>query len=214
MTEFKLTQRRQTQQSSSYSRKAQTRIVKNTASLLGGIFLSETLLSGTKLIARCLCQSVVSLVLIGVFLISGPAFAVDLVKVDKSKRRMYLIEQGQVIKEYRIALGENPKGHKQQEGDNRTPEGKYVLQYYSNDSSFYRSVHISYPNRQDRQSAQQRGVSPGGEIKIHGLRDGERRPPQFVQSFDWTNGCIAITNQEMDEFLSLVKMGTDIEIEW
>ena len=140
--------------------------------------------------------------------------AVDLVKVDKSKRRMYLMDNGEVVKEYRIALGANPKGHKQEEGDNRTPEGDYTLDYVINDSAFYRSVHISYPDVIDRLDAHRRGVSPGGEIKIHGLKNGETQSPQFIQSFDWTNGCIAITNEEMDEFIKLVKMGTPITIEW
>ncbi len=96
--------------------------------------------------------------------------AVDLVKVDKSKRRMYLMDNGEVVKEYRIALGANPKGHKQEEGDNRTPEGDYTLDYVINDSAFYRSVHISYPDVIDRLEAHRRGVSPGGEIKIHGTQ--------------------------------------------
>lgn len=147
--------------------------------------------------------------------LSLPALAqVDLVKVDKSKRRLYLMQGETVIREYRIALGKNPQGHKLQEGDHRTPEGDYTLDYVSEESAFYRSVHISYPNETDLAQARERGVSPGGDIKIHGLRDGEPRPPQFIQSFDWTNGCIALTNAEMDEFIRLVKMGTPIHIEW
>lgn len=139
---------------------------------------------------------------------------VDVVKVDKSKRRLYLISGDQVLREYRIALGKQPKGHKVQEGDQRTPEGVYTLDYITEDSTYYRSVHISYPNWDDVKVAKQLGVSPGGEIKIHGLRNGEQRDPKFVQSFDWTNGCIALTNTEMDEFIRLVKMGTPIHIEW
>ena len=104
------------------------------------------------------------------------------------------MENGEVVKEYRIALGANPKGHKQEEGDNRTPEGDYTLDYVINDSAFYRSVHISYPDAIDRLEAHRRGVAPGGAIKIHGLKNGETQSPQFIQSFDWTNGCIAITN--------------------
>ncbi|AXT73340.1 murein L,D-transpeptidase family protein [Vibrio sp. dhg] len=140
--------------------------------------------------------------------------AVDLVKVDKSKRRMYLMEEGAVVKEYRIALGANPKGHKQEEGDNRTPEGDYTLDYVIYDSAFYRSVHISYPDPIDTLEAHRRGVYPGGNIKIHGLKNGETQDPSFIQSFDWTNGCIAITNEEMDEFIQLVRRGTPITIEW
>ncbi len=139
---------------------------------------------------------------------------VDLVNVDKSKRRMYLMEDGSVLKEFRIALGANPKGHKRQEGDRRTPEGKYTLDYILNDSAFYRSVHISYPNVVDTLEAHRLGVDPGGNIKIHGLKNGETLDPSFIQSFDWTHGCIAITNEEMDEFIRLVPMGTPITIEW
>ncbi|EKO3485961.1 L,D-transpeptidase family protein [Vibrio fluvialis] len=139
---------------------------------------------------------------------------VELVKVDKSKRRMYLIDDGQVIREFRIALGKSPKGHKQQEGDQRTPEGRYYLDFVTEHSHFYRSMHISYPNLRDKHHAETLGVDPGGEIKIHGLKTGYAGSPEFIQSFDWTNGCIAITNQEMDEFLSLVKIGTPIEIQW
>jgi len=139
---------------------------------------------------------------------------VDLVKVDKSKRRMYLLSQGDVVKEYRIALGKSPKGHKQQEGDQRTPEGRYYLDYITRDSAFHRSMHISYPNLTDKRRAQAANIDPGGAIKVHGLKGDFDGDPQFIQSFDWTNGCIALTNEEMDEFLGLVRIGTPIEIEW
>ncbi|CAK2091008.1 L,D-transpeptidase family protein [Vibrio crassostreae] len=139
---------------------------------------------------------------------------VTLVKVDKSKRRMYLLKGEEVIQEFRIALGKQPKGHKRFEGDNRTPEGEYQLDYVMKESDFYRSVHINYPQPSDMQWAEQNDVDPGGNIKIHGIKNGEHRSPSFIQSFDWTDGCIALTNQDMDEFLQLVKMGTPIHIEW
>ncbi len=139
---------------------------------------------------------------------------VDLVKVDKSKRRMYLMDGEQVVREYRVALGQSPKGHKRQEGDQKTPEGRYYLDFIIEDSQYYKSIHISYPNLRDRTYARVNNLDPGGDIKIHGLKNGERRPANYVQSFDWTDGCIAITNQEMDELLSLVTIGTPIEIVW
>jgi len=152
------------------------------------------------------------------FLISlfcAPALAaVDLVKVDKSKRRMYLLKDDEIIREYRIALGKRPRGHKVREGDSRTPEGRYQLDFVMNDSDFYRSIHITYPNQHDVDYSHRLGYRPGGNIKIHGLKNGDKVNPDFVQSFDWTNGCIAITNEEMDEFLSLVQAGTPIDIEW
>jgi murein L,D-transpeptidase YafK len=144
-----------------------------------------------------------------------PAHAgVDLVKVDKSKNRMYLFDDGHLIKEYHVALGANPNGHKQQEGDEKTPEGVYTLDYKKEDSSFYRAMHISYPNEIDKASARRLGVSPGGFIMIHGQRNWLGWLAPITQQFNWTNGCIALTNSEMDEFIELVNVGTKIEIEW
>lgn len=139
---------------------------------------------------------------------------VDLVKVDKSKRRMYLLENNHILREYRIALGKNPQGHKQHEGDKKTPEGQYTLDYIVPNSQFYKAMHISYPNKQDLSRANTQGVSPGGGISIHGLMNGDQRDPRFIQSFDWTNGCIAISNTDMDDFLAQVQVGTPILIEW
>jgi len=137
---------------------------------------------------------------------------VDLVKVEKSERRMYLIAGDEVVRSYRIALGGNPKGHKRREGDQRTPEGEYTLDYIKEDSAFHRAMHISYPNEADIENARQNGYSPGGFIMVHGQREGLGFRPSIVQKFDWTDGCIALTNTEMDEFLSLVKVGTKIRI--
>ncbi|MGF1719500.1 L,D-transpeptidase family protein [Vibrio kyushuensis] len=140
--------------------------------------------------------------------------SIDLVKVDKSKRRMYLIKHDVIVHEFRIALGARPKGHKLWEGDQRTPEGTYLLDFVIDESAFYRSIHIDYPNQTDINWAQHKGIDPGGDIKIHGLKNGDQRRPEYIQSFDWTNGCIAITNDEMDILLSIVKAGTPILIEW
>ncbi|TLU65670.1 hypothetical protein FE810_06990 [Thalassotalea litorea] len=139
---------------------------------------------------------------------------VDLVKVDKSKNLMYLIKQGEVVRQYHIALGENPKGHKQRQGDERTPEGRYILDYKKEDSSFYRAMHISYPNEVDLANAKQNGVSAGGLIMIHGQKNGREKLAPITQQYNWTDGCIALTNEEMDEFMALVNVGTPIEIEW
>jgi murein L,D-transpeptidase YafK len=139
---------------------------------------------------------------------------VDLVKVDKSKRRLYLLKDGKIIRSYRIALGANPKGHKQREGDNKTPEGRYYLDFVNQDSRFYKAIHVSYPNSADKLYAARHGFSAGGAINIHGLKNDDEQDPGFVQSFDWTNGCIALTNRQIDEFLKLVPLGTPIDIEW
>ncbi|QSX31590.1 L,D-transpeptidase family protein [Shewanella cyperi] len=139
---------------------------------------------------------------------------VDLVKVDKSERKMVLLSGGQPVKTYRIALGANPQGHKQQEGDERTPEGLYRLDYKKEDSRFYRAMHISYPNAVDKISAKARGVESGGFIMVHGQRNWLGWLAPISQRFDWTDGCIALTNAEMDEFMALVDVGTEIQIEW
>ena len=139
---------------------------------------------------------------------------IDLVKVDKSERKMYLLSKNKVIKEYRIALGDAPKGHKNQEGDERTPEGLYTLDYKKEDSAYYRSMHISYPNQTDREKAKKLGVSPGGFIMIHGQKEEPGRLSSYSKRYDWTDGCIAISNDEMDEFMHLVSTGTSIHIEW
>ncbi|NIY84909.1 L,D-transpeptidase family protein [Vibrio hepatarius] len=148
-------------------------------------------------------------------IVCTPSFAtVDLIKVDKSKRRMYLVKENEIIREFRVALGKQPKGHKAQEGDQRTPEGLYYLDFILEDSQYYRSVHITYPNDQDIENARRHNLNPGGNIKIHGLKNGETKSASYIQSFDWTDGCIALSNQEMDEFIQLVDVGTPIEIYW
>jgi len=139
---------------------------------------------------------------------------IDLVKVDKSENRMYLLENEKVIKEYHVAFGGSPKGHKEQEGDQKTPEGLYTLDYKKEDSSFYRAMHVSYPNQADLDNAKSKGVSAGGFIMVHGQKNRLGWLSSITQQFNWTNGCIALTNKEMDEFMSLVKVGTKIEIQW
>ncbi|MDN3652236.1 L,D-transpeptidase family protein [Thalassotalea ponticola] len=139
---------------------------------------------------------------------------VDLVKVDKSARVMYLMAGEDVVKQYHIALGASPKGHKVKEGDSKTPEGEYILDYKKEDSQFYRAMHISYPNAKDKARARMLGVDPGGFIMVHGQRNGDRRDAKRRQRFNWTDGCIALTNEQMDEFMALVETGTRIHIEW
>ena len=148
-------------------------------------------------------------------IVSCSCFAdIDLVKVDKSENKMFLLEKGKVIKEYHVAFGGSPKGHKEQEGDQKTPEGTYTLDYKKEDSSFYRAMHISYPNKSDLEHAKSKGVSAGGFIMVHGQRNWLSWFSPFTQRFNWTNGCIALTNTEMDEFMNLVNVGTQIEIQW
>lgn len=148
-------------------------------------------------------------------LLSPLALAVpkaDFVLVKKSERKLYLLDHGKPIKEYRIALGKAPKGHKMREGDKRTPEGRYVLDFKNENSEYYKSIRISYPNRVDAALARQFGYKPGGAIMIHGQREVSEYSPYVMQAFNWTDGCIAVTNEEMDEIWSAVEVGTPIEI--
>ena len=149
-----------------------------------------------------------------VFFISSIVMAdsADSVLVDKSDEKLYLLKDGAVIAEYSVAFGANPVGHKQQAGDERTPEGRYILDYKKADSDYYKAIHISYPNEQDKQSAASRGQDPGGAIMIHGQRNWFGWLSFITQQFNWTDGCIAVTNDEMDEIWRLVPVNTPIEI--
>lgn len=136
----------------------------------------------------------------------------DEIVVYKAKHVMYLLRNGRILKKYRIALGKNPVGHKLQWGDNRTPEGKYRIDLKNGQSSFYRSIRISYPDATDSDVASALDINPGDWIMIHGMPNG-RGPAQVGHpSRDWTNGCIAVTNAEMSEIWNLVRIGTPISI--
>lgn len=141
-----------------------------------------------------------------------PSIVIDRVFVDKSDRVLKLMSDGKAIKSYRIALGDSPAGHKQQEGDQRTPVGVYTLDYKNENSIAHRSIHISYPNTADKAYAKKLGVSAGGNIMIHGQMNGFGYLALFNQRRDWTDGCIAVTNDEMDEIMAAVTLGTPIEI--
>jgi murein L,D-transpeptidase YafK len=137
---------------------------------------------------------------------------VDKVLVIKSQHRLMLLKDGEVLKSYEIALGKEPVGPKSQRGDRKTPEGCYVLDRRNPFSRFHRAIHISYPNRGDVENARSLGVSPGGDVMIHGLPRGTERMGELHTMIDWTNGCIAVTNEQMDEIWQLVADGTPIEI--
>jgi murein L,D-transpeptidase YafK len=134
------------------------------------------------------------------------------VVVLKKERTLQLLSQGNVIKTYRVALGGDPVGAKTRQGDHRTPEGIYVLDSRNAHSQFYKSIHISYPSARDRATARQRGISPGGEVFVHGLPKGYGWVGASHRAKDWTEGCIAVTNQEIDEIWLAVLDGTPIEI--
>lgn len=150
------------------------------------------------------------------FLAGGVAqaspFSVDHIVVKKGDRKMFLFNEGRLVKYYPISLGDNPIGHKVQQGDERTPEGRYKLTHKNAQSRFYRSIHVDYPNAEDRKKAKLMGVHPGGQIKIHGLPNKQKYPTDVYLGMNWTNGCIAVSNKAMDELWSAVKFNTPIEI--
>jgi len=137
---------------------------------------------------------------------------VDRVVVHKAERALLLMAGDRVVRRYEISLGPQPRGHKQRQGDGRTPEGRYVLDWKHPDSRYHKAIHISYPNREDRRRAAAAGVSPGGDIMIHGLPEGVGRLIYWKKGRDWTDGCIAVSNEAMDEIWTMVPVGTPIEI--
>ncbi len=135
----------------------------------------------------------------------------DRVVVNKAARTIRLERDGKIIAEYGISLGGSPMGHKMREGDERTPEGSYVIDWRNPRSVAYLSLHISYPSDEDRQAAAAHGENPGGNIMIHGLPNGWGALGPLHRWFDWTDGCIAVTNAEMRAIWSLIPDGTPIE---
>jgi murein L,D-transpeptidase YafK len=136
----------------------------------------------------------------------------DRILIEKSERRLTLFRDGKVLKTYRSALGRTPVGHKQQEGDGRTPEGNYFIDFKNRRSGYHLALRISYPDAQDRISAQTRNVPAGGDIMIHGLRNGLGWLGSLHLLHDWTDGCIALTNSEVEEVWHLVDLNTAVEI--
>lgn len=122
------------------------------------------------------------------------------------------MSQGKIIKQYPVVFGGDPIGHKQQEGDQKTPEGNYILDYRKENSIAYKSLHVSYPNEADKEHARLKGVSPGGAIMIHGQLNGYGWLSLITQYFNWTDGCIAVTDAQMEEIWQRVKLNTPIKI--
>lgn len=136
----------------------------------------------------------------------------DLIVVDKTERRLQLFFEGSEIASYPIQLGKEPEGHKQREGDNRTPEGRYHIDWRNPESAYFRSLRISYPNELDRAQAETAGVDPGNMIMIHGMPNDVAYRREVWDEPNWTNGCIALRDHHMIEVWDLVEVGTPIEI--
>jgi murein L,D-transpeptidase YafK len=137
----------------------------------------------------------------------------DRIIVHKQTRTMELMHAGQVIKTYKVALGGEPVGPKTRQGDHRTPEGVYVIDSRNAQSQFHRSLHISYPSAADREHARKLGVPLGGDIYIHGLPNGYGFIGAAHRARDWTDGCIAVTDQEIEQIWLHVDNGAPVEIQ-
>nr|WP_279342439.1 L,D-transpeptidase family protein [Geotalea sp. SG265] len=136
----------------------------------------------------------------------------DRILIEKKQRRLTLFSKGEVLKTYRIALGGNPDGPKERLGDNKTPEGVYAIDSRNRDSRYHLALHLSYPNERDKRRAKELGVDPGGNIMIHGLKNGFSYVGDLHTKADWTKGCIAVTDEEIAEIAKAVPNGTIVEI--
>jgi murein L,D-transpeptidase YafK len=136
----------------------------------------------------------------------------DRIVIVKSTRTMTLMRDGKVVKTYKVALGARPVGAKDRQGDHKTPEGKYFVDAKKNPSLFFLALHLSYPNAADKEKARRLGVSPGGDVEIHGLGKTYGWVGSAHRLHDWTDGCIAVTNEEIEEIFRLVAVGTPVEI--
>ena len=136
----------------------------------------------------------------------------DSVLILKKDHVLELLAAGKVIKTYKVALGRGGLAPKEREGDARTPEGHYLIDSRNADSHYHRALHVSYPNAEDRKHAARLGVTPGGAIMIHGLPNGMGWLRSTHRAYDWTLGCIAVTDEEIDEIWNLVQVGTAVEI--
>jgi murein L,D-transpeptidase YafK len=152
------------------------------------------------------------LLVLSVSALAAENVSVDKVLIEKKARRLTLLSKGEAIKTYKMALGGNPVGPKEREGDGKTPEGIYAIDSRNRSSQYHLSLHISYPNDRDRKRARELGVSPGGDIMIHGIRNSFGWVGRFHTWLDWTQGCIAVTNKEIEEIDRLVPNGTVVEI--
>lgn len=156
-------------------------------------------------------------ILFSLLIITASNFALAIEKADrvvvvKSSKTLSLYKNQKLIRSFDVVFGANPIGHKRKEGDERTPEGRYTLDFKKPNSAFYKAIHISYPNAKDIESAKSRGISAGDSIMIHGQKNHLGWLSFISQHFNWTNGCVALTNEDMDLVWKAVDAGTPIEL--
>ena len=159
----------------------------------------------------------VATLLTGLCLLALPAQAgdfpmADKIVVEKENRRLHLMRDGEIFRTFEIALGVAPIGNKEREGDQRTPEGRYLLDDRNPDSDFFLSIHISYPSLAERAAARQKGLDPGGAIMIHGQPNEPTYSAAYYRQEDWTNGCIAVSNSDMIDIWLMTANDIPIEI--
>ncbi len=156
--------------------------------------------------------------LLSLFLLATLSFATppakhpDKIFIEKSKRTLSLMSGNEVLKTYKVALGSQPIGPKDRQGDHKTPEGLYFVDRKVPNSTFYKALHLSYPSPADRAHAKRLGLSPGGDVEIHGLGAKFGFIGAAHRLHDWTDGCIALTNEEIDEIYPQIAVGTPVEI--
>lgn len=136
----------------------------------------------------------------------------DRIVIVKSAHTLSLMKEGQIVRTYRVALGRDPRGAKVRLGDHKTPEGEYLIDEKKSHSRFHLALHVSYPNETDRERSAKLGVNPGGDVEIHGIENGLGWIGSLHRSFDWTDGCIAVTDGEIEEIWNAVPIGTPVEI--
>jgi murein L,D-transpeptidase YafK len=163
------------------------------------------------------CRVQLTIVLIFVFVglccaTTAPPLHADKIVILKSAHSMSLLNGGKTFKTYKVALGSVPVGPKRIEGDHKTPEGDYIIDAKNSHSQFHLSLHISYPSAADQQRARSLGSRPGGAIMIHGLAAPFAYLGPLHRQTDWTDGCVAVTNAEIEEIWKLVPVGTRVEI--
>ena len=163
------------------------------------------------------CAALAGLLLAGLLTTRSPAGGngcprADEVVVNKTDRKLFLMREREVLKAFDIALGLEPRGHKRQEGDSRTPEGRYRLIERNTNSDFFLSILISYPDARDRARARAAGVPPGGQIMIHGQPNRPKHNEEFYRLTDWTDGCIAVSNSAMVDIWLMTGDDTPITI--
>ena len=142
----------------------------------------------------------------------GPVGIADSIVIEKRAHRLTLFHMGRPLRTYLVALGSEPGLDKVSAGDRRTPEGLFSVEARNANSHYHLALRLSYPDVRHRTIAEQLGVSPGGDIMIHGLPNGRHKVGAFHRTKDWTNGCIALTDEEIDEIWSAVPVGTPVEI--